>query len=77
MLDLVLIGDQQIARLAITAGIIERNHMHRLNVNHQRNFPLAGFAFTLGATRDAMIQIRIEHETVTGRQLTELFALCF
>src|SRR6266566_623475 len=71
--QVVLVCNEQITVGAIAARLVEREHLHWIDMDHQWQLPLVHFAITLRATRKAHILIGIEKEAVLRRLFAKLW----
>jgi len=71
MFDLMFVGEQEIAVLTITAGVIERNQVQGVHMNDQRNFALASLDLAGRTTPESIVGIRVEGEFILKRQGTK------
>src|SRR5712692_7375798 len=70
-LELILVGDQQVATRAVPASLVQCYQLHRVNMDDQRQLTLARFASALWAGREADVGVRIQGEAVARRRLAE------
>src|SRR4051812_16159803 len=70
-LELILVGDQQVAAWAVAAGLVQRDQVHRVDVDHQWQLADPGLLATLWARREAGIGVGVEEEAVARRLLPE------
>lgn len=75
MLEIVLVSNEQIAVWTIAAGFVQRKHDHRVDMDHQWQFPLVHLTLALRALRPSHILVWIEKEAVTGRQFAQLYCM--
>src|SRR6266487_6552372 len=73
MFHVVLMSNEQITEGAVAACLVEREHLHWIDMDHQWQLPLVHFAITLRATRKAHILIGIEKEAVLRRLFAKLW----
>src|SRR5215831_20513532 len=64
----MLVDDEQVTMPAVPAGVAQSNHVHRVYVDEQWHFALAGLAPAVWTARDAMGRIRVHEEVVFRRQ---------
>src|SRR3954468_7404242 len=67
----ILLGDQQVAAWAVSAGLVQSDQLHRVDVDHQWQLADPGLLATLWARREAGIGVGVEKEAVARRLLPE------
>jgi hypothetical protein len=78
MFHIVLVNNQQITVGAVATRLVQREQLHRIHMDHQRQLPLMHFACALRATRKPHVLIRIEKEAVKRGLFTQLcYSLLF
>src|SRR5215211_1069402 len=70
-LELILVGDQQVAAWAVSAGLVQSDQLHRVDVDHQWQLADPGLLAALWARREAGIGVGVEKEAVARRLLPE------
>ena len=65
MLHFVLMRNEQITVGAVAARLVEREHLHWIDMDHQWQLPLVHLVVALWALRKPHVLIGIEKEAVT------------
>jgi hypothetical protein len=68
----VFVSQEQVARWAILACLVEREEVVRLDMNDQRQLALSHLRAALWARGEAQVGIGVEKEAITGWQLSEM-----
>src|SRR6266513_6454020 len=72
MLHLVLMSNEQITVGAVATCLVEREHLHWIDMDHQWQLPLVHLVVALWALRKPHILIGIEKEAVTRGLFSKL-----
>ena len=72
MFNFVLVANEQVALLAVPAGIIEGNRIRRVNVNKQGHFALPGFFLTVGTAGQPRLRVGVKNKVIFSRQFAQL-----
>jgi hypothetical protein len=73
MLHIILMSDEQITARAVTARLIQREHLLRLYKDNQWQLTLLRLVFTLWAPRKSHVLIGVEKEAIQrGGLFTQL-----
>ncbi len=68
----VLVRNEQITVGAVAAGLVEREHLHWIDMDHQWQLPLVHLVVALWAPRKPHVLIGIEKEAVTRGLFSKL-----
>ncbi len=71
MFQVVLVCNEQITVGAVATGLVEREHLHWIDMDHQWQLPLVHLVVALRAARKPHILIGIEKEAVTRGLLAQ------